>query len=46
MIRVCECEVEEGVSGQTVSFHTNLVHLAVEYQMPLGVVLVIEEHPA
>ena len=45
MIRVCECEVEEGDNGQTVSFHTDLVHLAVEFQMPLGVVLVVEERP-
>jgi len=45
MIRVCECEVEEGDNGQTVSFHTDLVHCAVEFQMPLGVVLVVEERP-
>jgi hypothetical protein len=46
MIRVCECEVEEGDRGQMVSFHTEMVHLAVEFQMPLGVVLVVEERPA
>jgi hypothetical protein len=45
MIRVCECEAEEGDKGQTVSFHTDLVHCAAEFQIPLGVVLVVEERP-